>query len=109
MKTGVQLISDERARQQYEEGHTSIHDDKHNDGDLVRAAMAYLQADDTDLRQNREGFTAAWAFWPWAREWWKPKDRLSNLIRAGALIAAEIDRLQRRQISELENEGEQDA
>jgi len=35
--------------------------------------------------------------WPasWAIEYWKPKDRQRDLVRAGALIAAEIDRMQR--------------
>lgn len=33
--------------------------------------------------------------WPWARCGWKPKDRRSNLVRAGALIAAELDRMDR--------------
>ncbi|HDR0739562.1 TPA: DUF551 domain-containing protein [Pasteurella multocida] len=32
-------------------------------------------------------------FWPWGKKYWNPKDRKENLIRAGALIAAEIDRL----------------
>ena len=104
LKTGAQLIAEERERQQYEEGHTSVHDDLLDDGDLTRAAMAYLQADDTDLRQNGEGFTAAWSYWPWEREWWKPKDRLSNLIRAGALIAAEIDKMQRKAISKIKED-----
>ena len=33
--------------------------------------------------------------WPWSDKWWKPKDKIRDLVRAGALIAAEIDRLQR--------------
>lgn len=33
--------------------------------------------------------------WPWADEWWKPKDRRADLVRAGALILAEIDRIDR--------------
>lgn len=34
--------------------------------------------------------------WPWATDWWKPSDDpITNLVRAGALIAAEIDRLLR--------------
>ena len=31
----------------------------------------------------------------WDSEWWKPKDRRRDLIRAGALIVAEIERLDR--------------
>ena len=35
--------------------------------------------------------------WPWDDEWWKPTpdDRIRELVKAGALIAAEIDRLLR--------------
>lgn len=37
--------------------------------------------------------------WPFSQEWWKPTpdDRIRELAKAGALIAAEIDRLQRMQ------------
>jgi hypothetical protein len=36
--------------------------------------------------------------WPWDAEWWKPSpDSVRNLVKAGALIAAEIDRLQRKE------------
>jgi len=33
--------------------------------------------------------------WPWDFKWWKPtpNDRVRELVKAGALIAAEIDRL----------------
>jgi len=33
--------------------------------------------------------------WPWEKSWWKPtpNDRVKELVKAGALIAAEIDRL----------------
>jgi hypothetical protein len=34
-------------------------------------------------------------WWPWAERFWKPTpdDRVRELVKAGALIAAEIDRL----------------
>jgi len=36
------------------------------------------------------------SLWPWGSEWWKPsKDPIRDLVKAGALIAAEIDRLQK--------------
>ena len=34
-------------------------------------------------------------FWPWAAEWWKPGLRRRNLVKAGALILAELERLDR--------------
>jgi hypothetical protein len=41
-------------------------------------------------------------FWPWDRAWWKPSpnNRIRDMEKAGALIAAEIDRLQRSQEGE---------
>ena len=38
----------------------------------------------------RQGITPP--HWPWALNWWKPKDRRRDLIRAGALIVAELER-----------------
>ena len=95
MKTGVELIEEERARQIEEEGWIAEHDDQHNHGELALAAMAYIEADETDVDRSERLHSPAFAFWPWNSHWWKPKDRIRNLVRAGALIAAEIDRLNR--------------
>lgn len=35
--------------------------------------------------------------WPWPSKWWKPKSQRRDLVRAGALILAEIERLDRQQ------------
>ena len=32
----------------------------------------------------------------WSKDWWKPKDKRRDLIRAAALIVAEIERLDRK-------------
>lgn len=85
---GADLIKQERIRQIAVEGWTPEHDDKYTHGELWLAASCYIGLDD---------FEKAPELWPWLRKWWKPKDRISNLVRAGALIAAEIDRLQRLQ------------
>ncbi len=78
----------ERQRQVDEEGWTAEHDDRLAAGDLARAACAYAVPD-----VNAAG--ARW-FWPnWDLAWWKPKDRRRNLVRATALLLAEIDRLDR--------------
>ena len=64
-------------------------------GQLARAAAAYAGfAGESDER--RATVIGAPALWPW---WslgeWKPKDRRADLVRAGALIVAEIERLDR--------------
>jgi len=95
--SGIRLITAERQRQIDQENWTPEHDSEHARGELARAAMAYIEADENDAPGIM--FTAAFDLWPWALKWWKPKDRISNLVRAGALIAAEIDRLERSTVA----------
>jgi hypothetical protein len=87
-RTGAARIAAERRRQITAEGWSPEHDAEHVNGDLRDAAIAYLMATDDRAGDN------AIDVWPWDVSWWKPKDAISNLVRAGALIAAEIDRLQ---------------
>lgn len=92
MKTGIELIAEERQRQIEVEGWTSEHDDHHSGGEMARAAAFYALAADSPF--CRDGFTPIG--WPWSAEWWKPSTPIRDLQKAGALIAAEIDRLQRQ-------------
>lgn len=78
----------ERQRQISAEGWTPEHDDKHTDGELAAAAACYANP----IQVRSGGVPSAW---PWDRKWWKPRDRRSDLVRAGALILAEIERLDR--------------
>jgi hypothetical protein len=97
MKTGVELIAAERERQMSHEGWTPEHDDKHTDFELSKAADSYLCAVISPDEEGDENGKSrpAWD-WPWDKDWWKPSDDpVRNLVKAGALIAAEIDRLQR--------------
>ncbi len=87
MKTGTELIAAERERQITAEGWTPEHDDSHVLKELVYAAICYAS--------KAAGKPFASVGWPWP-SWWKPsRDPVRNLVKAGALIAAEIDRLQR--------------
>lgn len=90
MKTGTELIAEERQRQIVSEGWTAEHDAKHTKCELSRAGAIYALNED-----ERETFFIAYP-WPWDNNWFKPtpKDRIRELQKAGALIAAEIDRLQ---------------
>jgi hypothetical protein len=101
MKTGAELIADERKRQIETEGWTPEHDDQHAAGEIADAASCYLMDSGTfDDPPADEGDIPGW--WPWDVGWWKPsKDRVRNLVKAGALIAAEIDRLQRMSPEEV--------
>lgn len=90
---GAALIAAERQRQIDEELWTAEHDDHHENAELLEAAISYVGASiPRHVRNIRPAF-----WWPvdWDLRWFKPKDSISNLVKAGALIAAEIDRLQR--------------
>jgi hypothetical protein len=88
--TGADLIRAERLRQIDAEGWTPQHDDTHVDGELVRAAICYAEAGSGFNLEIEQ-------FWPWEMASWKPgPDCIRNLAKAGALIAAEIDRQLRR-------------
>lgn len=78
---GTTAITAERMRQVAVEGWTPEHDAAHAKGELARAAACYA------LGKRPPGL------WPWEDKWWKPSDQKRNLEKAGALIAAEIDRL----------------
>lgn len=110
VQCGVSLIAIERCRQMREEGWTPEHDDEHCIGELAMAATCYVMP--SGLRSFRLHFmgetvaggtkpmsmTVFDKLWPWAHAWWRPHpdDRIRELVKAGALIAAEIDRIHRR-------------
>lgn len=100
---GATLIAQERQRQISSEGYDPEHDDRHTSGELNDAAICYAsaaakQARGESIEYLRDVVPAGFTGfpWPWEDEWWKPsEDQSRNLVKAGALIAAEIDRLQR--------------
>lgn len=100
--SGAEAIATERKRQANQIGFDPAHDDGHEECELARAARSYLSYYIVQTWGAGKGFKdfprgepPGFADWPWAVEWWEPKDARWNLVRAGALIAAEIDRLDR--------------
>jgi hypothetical protein len=108
-QTGAGRIAAERQRQMDEEGWSPEHDAAHGPGVLTNAALVYLMEADFHarhpewanrdqeslrrdaLRSDDHGFKSPW---PWSAEVFKPsRDPVRDLEKAGALIAAEIDRL----------------
>lgn len=84
MKSGIDLIAYERQEQIEKHGFTLSHDQQYNGGQLAYAAM-YCLTLNTD-------------FWPndWSVEWQQKiikKDYPQRLAVAGALLAAEADRV----------------
>ncbi|WEA21662.1 hypothetical protein [Pseudomonas juntendi] len=103
--TAVRDLLAERRRQVIEEGHTLKRDDQYTEGQLAQAASAYAfwadprgarQDDHIDYLDSRPV-----GLWPWAKEHWKPTSPRLMLIKAGALILAEIERLDRMAKAEV--------
>jgi hypothetical protein len=97
---GTHDVLAERQRQVESEGWTPEHDNEHADGSLALAAARYALAGSSDGRTIGDELDPSLSarLWPrsWHASWWKPKDRRRNLVRAAALLIAEIERLDRR-------------
>jgi hypothetical protein len=99
--SAIDDVAAERRRQIEHEGWTPEHDDKHADGQMASAAACYAIGDyDGNSCWRQDSHMRQW--WPWDRLWWKPKDRRRDLVRAGALIVAEIERLDRAALRNTE-------
>lgn len=83
---GADLIRKERIRQIEEEGYDASHDFSEPLDSIIAAAISYAMHD-IDHEE-------AEAWWQRDLKFWKPRDRKRNLIRAGALIAAALDKMQ---------------
>lgn len=86
-------IATERQRQVSAEGWTLQHDDSHISGEMAMAAAVYALTSFLDTEHSRN--TAFARYWPWDRSWFKPAGGRHDLVRAAALIVAEIERLDR--------------
>jgi len=104
-KAPLDAIAAERLRQVEQEGWTPEHDDSHAGGDLAKAAAAYAMSASSDANhaaaQRLAENKLAPTMWPWCSSWWKPASRRRDLIKAGALIVAELERLDRMEGQQL--------
>jgi len=100
-KDGAERIAAERKRQIKEEGWKAEHDDAFTHSELVNAAICYALREGSRRQKyaRADGVykTIIDHFWPWDIKYWKPTpdNRIRELEKAGALIAAEIDRILR--------------
>ena len=103
----------ERLEQVSREGFTMEHDDQHENFELTEAAVCYANhaaSQGWKFERAPDEYRSHWPFprdrevfghgdvtWPkyWSWEWWKPKDPRRDLVRAAALIIAEIERIDR--------------
>lgn len=100
----------ERALQVAKEGWTTAHDDGHVGAEMARAAACYAEHSSQMAMASQDEYQNSDAHgtdhelgiypWPWDRDYWKPKNPRRDLVRAGALILAEIERLDRADAAE---------
>lgn len=90
-------IATERRRQVEAEGYDLAHDDEHTLGQLAGAAALYAEGAHSQAIIGTPGAALYGLRWPWKGEpnWKGPRE---NLVRAGALIIAEIERIDRKSI-----------
>ena len=104
MKTGIDLIADERKRQVEVEGYSEQHDSQHKTSEFIYAAIAYAEAANVEVSCREMGSNASNTvimlnknelrqIFPWG-DGFKPSTAIRDMVKAGALIAAAIDRLQ---------------
>ncbi|HEY4112901.1 MAG TPA: hypothetical protein VGM17_02465 [Rhizomicrobium sp.] len=107
----IEEIAAERNRQISGEGYTLAHDDAHERGEIGAGAAAYAFAASLQLSFPRLLGPNAKAWhddaahgsavglvqqaWPWPRHQFKPGTARRNLVKAGAMIVAEIGRVDR--------------
>lgn len=120
MKTGIEIIAEERTRQIEVEGFHPERDQNYFDDQLSLAAACYaIPEQEREYIDTPEGGEVP-EFWPWDEKWWKPsydphyekmssvEGRIRELAKAGALIAADIDRLIMAEYNEGMSKAEED-
>ncbi len=93
-------ISDERIRQIHVHNNNADHDDTRDAGELAQAAACYALDSIVDPRpvycgKPCRGLAKGGTLWPFNAAWWKPGKPRRNLVKAAALIVAEIERIDR--------------
>lgn len=99
MKTGIELIAEERLRQINDLGYTFENDDKYTNEELCKVSANYILAKLVRDNEILSLFKGRIINWPWDEKHWKPtpENRIRELQKAGALVCAEIDRLLRKE------------
>lgn len=103
-------VLNERHRQITAEGFDTVHDDEHTDGSLAIAAACYASPHRIYVKRDYADSVTFLDPWPWDQRWDRrpyegntvrsngskgEKHRRKLLVKAGALILAEIERIDR--------------
>ena len=83
--TAIDLVKEEREKQINKYGYTAVHDRQHHNTAVLYGALAYLNS-------TIYSSTAGIEDWPFEKESFKPEGDIKNLVKAAAMIIAEIDK-----------------
>lgn len=96
MNKAIGDVINERKRQVSAEGYSTEGDDGYVHGELAAAASVYAMTAVVTLHDNNPATYEAPDSWPWPQEAFKPKSQREDLVRAAALLIAEIERIDRK-------------
>lgn len=98
----IKDVIHERQRQISQEFYSTENDDEYKQNELLRAAVCYAEnvvrrgwVFDSNFGPDIYQEEEAPDLWPWDLDFWKPKSPRRDLVRAAALIIAEIERIDR--------------
>lgn len=103
LSNAIKDVLGERSRQISVENYSTNHDDQYQNNELVRAASGYVDHvfsrgwTYSDLGSEVYQKEDVPEFWPWNEQHWKPKSPREDLVRAAALLIAEIERIDRKE------------
>lgn len=103
----IEELAAERMRQIGGEGYSLSHDDEHGHGEIAAGAAAYAYV--ASLPPPQRDYVARWYevhsshsanvvrkdLWKWGMQQFKPTTPRRDLIKAGAMVIAEIGRIDR--------------
>ncbi len=84
---GIDLIREEREKQIVKHGYDRKHDLSRRNKELLFGALSYLKAAIYGTAIGRKD-------WPFEGIYWHPEGYIDCLKKAGAFIAAELDRIE---------------
>ena len=98
----IKDVINERQRQINQEFYSTENDDEYKQNELLRAAVCYAEnvvrrgwVFDSNFGPDVYQEEEVPDLWPWDLDFWKPKSPRRDLVRAAALIIAEIERIDR--------------
>ena len=95
LSRGMLDVVRERHRQINQEGFDDAWDNGYTQRELTQAAVSFAVSARAALLSNEEIPSIPPQSFPWSVEWWKPKSPRRALVKAAALLMAEIDCIDR--------------